>query len=237
MRLLWYQFQSTMSHNDSSLPLVLLGSNSNIFKLVELAEACGVALAGIIDDDYHGEGNYKGIPVIAREADIAEFAHRYQFLCATNWTPDASSARNREKRIRQLTLINQLNLRLATLVSPMSAVSKRSIIRPGTIVYPFASVEPEVIVGSHSILYDYSIVGHESRVGNNVVLQRHVLVTSLVTVENNVYMGLCSRACRSNTTIGNGTFVHPNIMILRSTDPNEVVTLAGRKTYPEVVVE
>jgi UDP-3-O-[3-hydroxymyristoyl] glucosamine N-acyltransferase len=226
-----------MSRNDSSRPLVLLGSNSNILKLVELAESCGVPLAGIIDDDYHGQGQYKDIPVIAREQDIAKFAHTHQFLCATNWTPDPGSARNREKRTRQLTLITQNNLPLATLISPLAAVSEYSVIQAGTIVYAFASVEPEVVVGQHSILYDYSIVGHESRVGHNVVLQRHVLVTSLVTVENNVYMGLCSRAGRSGTTLGNGTFVHPNIMILRGTDPNEVVSLASRKTYPEVIVE
>jgi UDP-3-O-[3-hydroxymyristoyl] glucosamine N-acyltransferase len=225
-----------MSRNDSSRPLVLLGSNSNILKLIELAESCGVAVEGIIDDDYHGQGQYKGIPVIAQEQDIAQFADR-QFLCATNWTPDPGSARNRQKRIKHLVLINQHTLTLATLVSPLAEVSRFSTIMPGTIVYPFASVEPEVVVGQHSILYDYSIVGHESRIGNNVVLQRHTLVTSLVTVENNVYMGLCSRACRSGTTIGNGTFVHPNIMILRGTEPNETVSLASRKTYPEVVVE
>lgn len=226
-----------MKRNDKQRPLVLLGSNSNIFKLIELAESCGCRVEGIIDDDYHGRGEYKGIPVIDTESNLDKYSDSHQFICATNWTPDPGSARNREKRTRQLALIGQLNLQLATLISPLAAVSSRSVIRPGTIVYPFASVEPEVVVGSHSILYDYSIVGHESRVGNNVVLQRHVLVTSLVTVENNVYMGLCSRACRSNTTIGNGTFVHPNIMILRSTEHNEVVTLAGRKTYPEVIVE
>ena len=236
MRLLWYQFQSTMNRNDASRPLVLLGSNSNILKLVELAESCGVAVEGIIDDDYHGQGQYKGIPVVAQEQDIARFADR-QFLCATNWTPDLASARNREKRTQHLKLINQHGLALATLVSPLAAVSKYSVVHAGTIIYPFASIEPEVVIGSHSILYDYSIVGHESRVGHNVVLQRHVLVTSLVTVENNVYMGLCSRAGRSGTTLGNGTFVHPNVMILRGTDPNEVVSLASRKTYPQLVVE
>jgi UDP-3-O-[3-hydroxymyristoyl] glucosamine N-acyltransferase len=221
--------------NDTSRPLVLLGSNSNIFKLVELAESCGLAVAGIIDNDYHGQGHYKNIPVIGTEADLHAFAHTHQFLCATNWTPDPGAARNREKRARQLDLL--ADYPLATLVSPLAAVSKHSAIQAGTIVYPFASVEPEVVVGSHSILYDYSIVGHESSIGNNVVLQRHTLVTSLVTVEDNVYMGLCSRACRSGTTIGNGTFVHPNIMILRGTEPNETVSLASRKTYPEVVVK
>jgi UDP-3-O-[3-hydroxymyristoyl] glucosamine N-acyltransferase len=217
--------------------LILIGSNSNIFKLVELAESCGITVAGIIDDDYHGQGEYKGIPVIGGEADIADFADTHQFLCATNWTPDAVSARNREKRTRQLALIEQQSLALATLISPLAMVSKHAVIQPGTVVYPFATVEPEVVVGPHSILYDYSIVGHESHVGNNVVLQRHVLVTSLVTVENNVYMGLCSRVCRSHTTISNGTFVHPNIMLLRGTEPNEVVSLAGRKTYSQVIVE
>jgi len=217
--------------------LILLGSNFNIFKLVELAESCGITVAGIIDDDYHGAGEYKGIPVIGSEADIANFADTHQFLCATNWTPDAALARNREKRARQLALIDQQALTLATLISPLAAVSRHSTIHAGTVVYPFASVEPEVVVGSHSILYDYSIVGHESTIGNNVVLQRHVLVTGLVTVENNVYMGLCSSAGRNYTTISDGTFVHPNIMILRSTVQHEVVSLASRKTYSKVTVE
>jgi|688.fasta_scaffold538556_3 NDP-sugar pyrophosphorylase family protein len=216
--------------------LVLIGSNSNVFKLVELADACGFTVAGIIDDDYHGQGEYKGIPVIGCEQDIHLF-NTHAFLCATNWTPGADSARNRQKRTRQLALIREHDLPLATLISPLAMVSKHAVIQPGTVVYPFATVEPEVVVGPHSILYDYSIVGHESQIGKNVVLQRNVLVTSLVTVEDNVYLGMCSRACRSHTTLGDGTFVHPNIMLLRGTEPNEVVSLAGRKTYSQVIVE
>jgi UDP-3-O-[3-hydroxymyristoyl] glucosamine N-acyltransferase len=158
-------------------------------------------------------------------------------LCATNWTPGADSARNRQKRARQLALIRQHDLPLATLISPLAAVSRHAVVQSGTVIYPFVTVEPEVVVGSHSILYDYSVVGHESQIGHNVVLQRQVLVTSLVTVENNVYMGMCSRACRSHTTLGDGTFVHPNIMLLRGTAPNEVVSLAGRKTYAQVIIE
>lgn len=219
---------------DKSVPLVLLGSNSNIFKLVELAQSCGFSLLGMIDDDYHGAGNYKGIPVIGREENLRDFQD-CQFLCATNWTPDPGAVRNREKRARQLELLT--DHKLATLISPQSSVSKYSVVGPGTIVYPFASVEPEVTIGNHSILYDYSIVGHESRIGNNVVLQRHCLVTSLVTVEDNVYMGLCSRAGRSHTTVSRGTFLHPSITVLRGTTPNEIVSLAGRKVYPEVYVE
>jgi acetyltransferase EpsM len=189
---------------------------------------------GIIDDDYHGAGNYKGIPVIGKEENLIDFKD-FQFLCATNWTPDPFSARNRQKRARQLEML--ANYKLATLVSPQAVVSKFSAIEPGTIIYQFAIVEPEVTIGKHSVLYDHSFVGHESSVGNNVVLQRHCFVTSLVAVEDNVYMGLCSRACRSHTTISNGTFLHPTLTLLRSTSPGETVSLAGRKVYPELYIE
>lgn len=221
-------------YNDTTRPLVFLGSNSNIYKLQELALSAGMQVLGIIDDDYHGQGVYKGIPVIGKEQDIESFVG-CQFICATNWTPDPQSTRNRIKRARQLKLLTHLPL--ATIVSPLANVSRYATIAPGTAVYAFATLEPEVQVGAHSLIYDYAIVGHESQIGSNVVLQRQVLITSLVTVEDNVYFGLCSRACRSSTTISSGTFVHPNIMLLRGTVPQETVSLAGRKVYNEIAVE
>ena len=221
--------------NDSQRPLLLLGSNSNIYKILELAESVGITVAGILDNDYEGAGEYKGIPVLGGEQDISRFANTHQFICATNWTPDPSAERNRQKRARQLELLQDVTL--ATLVSPLANVSRFSTIGAGSAVFAYASVEPEVTVGEHSLLYDYSIVGHESSIGNNVVLQRNVLVTSLVTVEDNVYFGLCSKACRSHTTIGQGTFVQPHIMLLRGTARGETVSLAGRKTYSEIVVQ
>ena len=224
------------SVNDTSRPLIFLGSNSNIHKLAELAQACGVRVLGMIDDDYRGAGEYQGIPVIGGQADVDEFKD-CQWICATNWTPDADSARNRLKRAGQLALMNQSQLRLATLIHPMSVVSAHANVGAGTVVYAFATVEPRVRVGQHTILYDYSVVGHDCTIGNNVVAQRQVLVTSSVTVEDNVYLGMCSRLCRSHVTVSQGTFVHPNIMLLRGTEPGETVSLAGRKTYSWILVE
>lgn len=226
-----------MLAHDSTLPLVLLGSNSNIHKLIELAQSCHIQVAGIIDNDYMHAGHYKGVPVIAAECDIGNFAHSHQFLCATNWTPDPAAQRNRHKRARQLALLTQHDVQLATLISPLANVSGHASVAAGTVVYAYASVEPEVSVGSHAILYDYSIVGHESTIGNNVVLQRHVLVTSLVTVQDNVYMGLCSSIGRSHVCVSSGTFVHPHIMLLRGTGANEVISLAARKAYAQHVIQ
>lgn len=222
-------------YNDTTRPLIFLGSNSNIYKIHELALGVGFRVLGIIDDDFHGQGQYKNLPVIGQEKDLSNYKD-CQFVCATNWTPDPVSQRNRDKRARQLALLDKLNLPLATIVSPLANVSSYASIAPGTAVFAFASLEPEVTVGKHSLVYDNAFVGHESNIGNNVVLQRQVFITSLVNVENNVYFGLCSKACRSYTTVRENTFIHPNIMLLRGTEPNEIVSLAGRKTYTEIVV-
>jgi UDP-3-O-[3-hydroxymyristoyl] glucosamine N-acyltransferase len=105
------------------------------------------------------------------------------------------------------------------------------------VVYEFSILEPETTVGDHTIVYDHATVGHESCIGSNVVLQRRVGVTSLVTVEDNVYFGIASYALRSYSVIAAGTFVHPYVMVLRSTQPGETVSLVSRKTYSLTVVE
>jgi acetyltransferase-like isoleucine patch superfamily enzyme len=194
---------------------------------------------GIIDDDYAGAGVYKGIPVIGAESLLAQdplLQPDFQFICATNWVADdyPVAERNRIKRQRQIQLIEELGLRTATLVAPLATVSAYARLGMGVIVWDHATLEPEVTVGNHSQIYDYAVIGHETTIGSNVVIQRYCLVTSLVTIEDQVYLGLRSAVARSDVCICKGTFLHPEIMLLRSTHAEEVVGLAGkdlRKVY------
>ena len=123
--------------NDISQPLIFLGTNSNIFKIYELAENIGYTVAGIIDDDYHGQGKFKDLPIIAKEQNIADLKDQYQFFCVTNWMPtnDSVTSRNRQKRRDYIDLLDRLELDVATLVSPLARVSKYSKLGKG--VLPF----------------------------------------------------------------------------------------------------
>lgn len=225
--------------NDKSRPVIFIGTNSNLLKLVELCERLGIVVGGIVDDDYAGVGQYKGIKVLGPESYIEQdpgITNCFQFICATNWVPDsyAIAERNRIKRQRQLKLIQDLGLRTATLVAPLATVSKHAMLGQGVIVWDHATIEPEVTVGNYSQIYDYAVIGHESAIGTNVVIQRYCLVTSLVTIEDDVYLGLRSAVSRSGTVVATNTFLHPEIMLLRNTHAGEVVGLAGkdlRKAY------
>jgi len=228
--------------NDISQPLIFLGTNSNIFKIYELAESVGYKIAGIIDDDYHEQGLFRGISIISSENEIEKFRNTHQFFCATNWLPDkdAVTIRNKNKRIKYINMLDTLQLNVATIVSPLSQVSKYSKLGKGILVDNFSVIEPDIVVDNYVSIHPYSIIGHGSQLGRNSVIQRYCLITSNVMVENDVYFGLCSRVCRSNITISRGTFIHPSLMLLRSTAPEEEISLAGkdlRKVYQQIEVE
>lgn len=228
--------------NDLSRPLVLLGTNYNIEKFVELFEEIGYTIKGIIDDDYHGQGHFRDIPVIARESEIEDFSS-CQFICITNWYPDRRDAiqiRNRKKRTDQIKLLDELDLSVATAISTRSVVSNYAKIGKGVIVDAFAVIEPHCTVGDYSLIYNHSTIGHNTSLGKDCVMQRYAGITSQVEVKDEVYFGLCSRVSRSKVTISSGTFIHPNLTLLRSTTDNEEIGLAGkdlRKVYQQIEVK
>ena len=229
--------------NDISRPLILLGSNANIYKLYELCQSVGYTIAGIIDDDYLGQGSFKDIPIIYAEKELYErteyFCNNYQFFCATNWIPGSEFKRNTDKRTKLLELLDSLELPVATIVSPLAQVSNYARLGKGIFVDAFATIEPMTTVADYCSFYPYSYLGHDSVVGKNTVIQRYSFITSDVTVEDHVYLGIYSQVSRSYTTIRSNTFLHPSITILRDTAVNEEISLAGRdlrKVYYKVEV-
>lgn len=229
--------------NDTSRPLILLGSNANIYKLYELCQSVGYTVAGIIDDDYLGQGSLKDIPIVYAEKELSErtdyFCSNYQFFCATNWIPGAEFARNTEKRFRLLALLDSLELPVATIVSPKAQVSDYAKLGKGVYVDAFATIEPMTVVADYCSFYPNSYLGHNSSIGKNTVVQRYCFITSDVKIEDNVYLGIYSQVSRSYTTIRSSTFLHPSITILRDTTNGEEVSLVGkdlRKVYYKVEI-
>ena len=232
--------------NDIGRPLILLGTNSNIFKIYELCTSIGYTIAGIIDDDYYGQGEFNGIPVIGTEQDlinnVTEYKENYQFICATTWMADKVPVhiRNYEKRIRQINLLDRLDLPVATIISKQAQVSAYSIIGKGVFIDAFSVVEPNTAISDYVSVYANSYVGHGSTIGRNSLIQRHCFITSHITIDHDVYFGLCSKILRTHATIGAYTFVHPNLMLLRDTIAGEEISLVGkdlRKVYHNVVIE
>jgi UDP-3-O-[3-hydroxymyristoyl] glucosamine N-acyltransferase len=216
--------------------LIFLGSNHNIHWVKDVAVSAGFQFAGIIDDDYHGQGHFQDIPIIAREQELIdnpEHWKQYQFFCATNWQPaevrDRYQERNQHKRRRLIDLIEQQGFDVATIVSPRAAICSYNVkIGRGVFIDNFVVVSGNVSIDDWTTIYSFAFVGDESNIGSNCVVQRRVGVTGGVTLGNNVYVAIGSIINKNGITIADDTFIQQGIMVLRDTKPNEVIGLQGK---------
>ncbi len=228
--------------NNTSKPLVFLGTAASIWYLVDAASMLGIHVAGVIDDDYHGQGNFESLPVLAPELQLSDPAWKdYQFFCATAWQPDDKlgpwHARNRAKRMSYIDRMDQLKLDVATLIHPTAAVSSRNVhLGQGVFIDHHTYIGSNTVIGDYTNVYFSASAGHNNVLGRNCVMQRYCVITGGVKLGNNVYMGMKSAVVRDDVIISDGTFIHPGLTLLRGTEENEVVSLAGkdlRKVYFE----
>jgi len=226
--------------NDTSKPLVFLGTNVAMWNLVDAARQLGITVAGVIDDDYHGAGQFQTLPVLASESALEDaFWKDYQFFCATSWQPDELHGpwhtRNRSKRHLYIHQLDQLDLDVATLVHPSSTVVSYNVkLGKGVYVDHSAYVGSNTTIGDYTMLWYGAGIAHDNTIGRNCVIQRYSFISGGVQLQDNVYMGLNSSVVRDDVVVSTGTFIHPGLSLMRGTQPGEVVSLVGkdlRKVY------
>jgi acetyltransferase-like isoleucine patch superfamily enzyme len=224
--------------NDSSKPLIFIGSNSNLEKYIEVCDDHNIKIHGLIDADYFGNTeSLAGIPIIDSEIifnnldKLNYYRDNFNFFCATNWLPTNNpiSIRNKEKRSRLITLIKQYNLNCITLTEKQSKVSKFATIGRGVYLDYLVLISPNVTIGDFTCIYNGTSIGHHTVIGENCVLQGNCIILSECVVDNNVYFGTSVQALKSKIQIREGTFIHEMVYLRRDTQPNEIITIYSNK--------
>ena len=222
--------------NDISKPLVFVGTNNVLWLTLGTCKQIGYTVAGVIDDDYHGQGHFQDIPIIAKEQDLIsnqEFLSQYQFICTTNWQPPElkypQHVRNKQKRERLIGLLEQSGLDIASIIHPScqfgnysNSIGKGVIIEAGSLIAPF------VTVGDWTTILQWVGIGDGTSIGRNCVLQRGANACGDVTIEDNCYISMSVKLFRDGTVVRKGTFIHPGLTVMRDTQPDEVISLAGK---------
>ena len=224
--------------NDSSLPLIFLGSNINLEKYIEVCDEHGITIHGIIDADYYGNTTeISGVPVIDTELSFLDpeklkyYQTNFNFFCATTWVPltDSVSERNKQKRHRLIDLIKQNQLNCISLVDKQSKVSKFSLVGRGVFLDYLVLLSPNVEVGDFTFIYNGTSIGHDTVIGENCVIQAYSIVMSQCTMGDNVFFGTRVQALKHQTKISSGTFVHEMVYLRRNTLPNEIVSIYSNR--------
>ena len=223
-----------MHLNNSSRPLIFLGTNYNMHQYREMCDTVGISIEGIIDSDYFGNTDtFCGIPIIDSEhafsdSDTLEhYRKNFNFFCAVNWTPidDPIQIRNRLKRIKILKLIDQYDLSCISLISKHSCISASSTIGRGVFIDNFVNIESNVEINDFVNIYAYTHVGHDSVIGKNGVFQRECMLSHESVFEENVYFAPLVKTSKGGVCYSAGTFIQEGIYVRRGTTPGEIVSL------------
>lgn len=222
-------------------PVIFLGSSDTISIYADVCIDQDIPIAGIVDSDYFGNiQEIDGIPYIGSEKnfDFAQASASHDFFIGVNPIPDIP--RNVAKRQMFISLIKQHDLPCRNLIETQSRLSRYNVLGKGIFIGYCASVQSHVTIKDHCQIFALSAVAHHSVLEENVTVQRMVMLTSHCHVGRNAYIGMCSKLLKSpSMEIGENSFVHPGITVMRDVEPNEIVSLTGRnsrRVYDTVVL-
>lgn len=221
--------------NDTSRPVIFVGTSAIIHWQVSVCQSVGLTVAGVIDDDYHGQGHFQDLPILAKESDLhaGSGLDQYQFVCAVNWQPDnskdPSTTRNRQKRLRMIDQLDRSGLIIGSVAASSALVNDYNVqIGHGVFIDHHAHIYPNTRIGNWTNIWSYAGIPPGVKIGRNCVIQRHAYLWDDIVVEDDCYIGIGSQVCRDGVVIATGTHIHPCMTLLRGTKPNEEISLAGK---------
>ncbi len=229
--------------NNTSKPLIFLGSSVALYKQLEVCENVGISVHGIIDQDYYRNTEHLcDLPVIDGQDCFKDperlnyYRENFNFFCATNWTPESSlvQIRNREKRKELIDIIDHYNLPCISIIDPRSRISRYAQVGRGCFIDGDVMIEHHVTIGDYVNIYCNNDIGHGSVIGRNCVLQRQCMIAGESVLEDDVFMAMRVTALKYGARYGTGSFIQEGIYLRRGTVPGEVVSL--RTENPSRVV-
>ena len=167
--------------------VMLIGGGGHAKVVMDMVEACGDRVVGILDDGLAVGMQVQGVPVKGSTADAGQFEDALFVLAVGN---------NQVRR----KLAARLNVAWYTAIHPSAIVSDRAQVGEGSVVMPRAVINPGACLGRHSIINTAAVVEHDNRIGDFA----HVSCGAVLT--GTVHVGECA-------LVGAGAVVKNNVSI------------------------
>jgi sugar O-acyltransferase (sialic acid O-acetyltransferase NeuD family) len=194
--------------------IILIGGGGHCKSCIDVIEQENkYEIAGILDVKENIGKNVLGYTVIGSDDDIEELSKQYRSFLIT-----IGQIKSAEKRISIYNRLEELNLILPVIISPLAYVSVHSNISDGTIVMHHAVINAGAFVGSNCIINTKALVEHDAVIGNNCHISTSAIINGECKVGDNCFIG--SNAVISNLVkvendciIAAGSFVPRDLKI------------------------
>jgi sugar O-acyltransferase (sialic acid O-acetyltransferase NeuD family) len=166
------------------MSIVLLGGGGHCRSCIDVIEQEGkYKIAGIVDRREKAGEMVLGYTIFATDDELEKLSRSFdRFLITVGQIKTAIPRQNLHRQCERL------NLKLPTIVSPGSYVSKHATVGEGTIVM------------------HHAVVNAGARIGRNCIINTKALVEHDAVIEDHCHISTCA-VVNGGVTVGEGTFI------------------------------
>lgn len=209
------RLQSQMTE-ESDEKLVIVGAGGHARSVIDVAEALGKQIEGVIDLNFHNQDeNIFGHPVLGGLEWLTSANSRREIIIAIG---------DCQRRAEIFEMLNTKSFLISSLVHPSATVSPHASIGKGTLVNVGAIVNAGSKIGMNCIINTGGIIEHEVVVGSHSHIGPGASVAGRVRIGSKVFVGIGARIIDS-VVIGDWVTIGAGSIIIN--DVPATATIAG----------
>mgnify|MGYP001945027671 CR=1 FL=1 len=204
--------------------LVLLGGGGHCKAAIDVIEAAGVAIAGVLDWPEAGLTGVLGHPVLGHDDALPALVAEGHPVLVT-----IGQIRTPAPRIRAFDAARAAGARMPCVVSPRAHVSRHATLGDGTLVLHGAVVNAAARVGSNVIVNSLALIEHDAEVGDHCHVATGARVNGAVTLGAGCFIG-SGAVLKNGITIGAGSVIGAAAVIRHNIPEGSFVPATPERT-------
>lgn len=193
-------------------PLLVIGGGGHARAVIEVAEAAGLTVGGIVERPGSGISSVLGYPVVGSDADLPALARDFGAAVVA-----IGQIRSPVPRREAYARLCGLGFALPAVVSPLARVSRHATLGAGTVVMHFACVNAGAVVGQNCIINTRALVEHDAIVGDHCHISTGAILNGNVRTGDGCFVG-SGTVCREGVVIGAGAVVGMGSVVSRDVE-------------------
>ena len=165
--------------------ILLIGGGGHCNSVIDVIELENkYFIAGIIDKKELIGKDVLGYKIIASDDNLEELFKIYKNAIIT-----VGHIKSNEIRVKLFLKLKKIGFNLPVIISPLSYVSKHSIISEGTVIMHHALVNANAHIGSNCIINTKSLIEHDVIVENNCHISTGAILNGNVRLKEGTFFG------------------------------------------------
>lgn len=198
--------------------LLLIGGGGHCKAAIEVIEAVGLKIAGVLEVAESPVTEVLGHPVLGRDSDLPALIAEGHSVLVTIGQIKSPAAR---KRAFEMAL--GFGAEMPRVISPAACVSKYAALGVGTLVMHCAVINAAARVGRNVIVNSQALLEHDVEVGDHCHIATGARVNGSVTIGRGSFVG-SGAVIKEGTRVGENVIIGAGQIVLRDVPDGMVIT-------------